>query len=101
MSTSTQRGLAKISDRMASIDQIELEILKEYDRSGTVDVADWVARYPEYRDQILEFWLWARPGAISSSSEETKPLGAIDAEVAEKSLRDAALAINLGAQWLK
>jgi hypothetical protein len=84
-----------------SIEQIELEILRELDRSGRVDIANWVERYPEYRDRILEFWLWAMPVVSNGRQGESGHTAEIDATVAEQSLRDAALAVNLGSQWLQ
>ncbi|MDP9201603.1 MAG: hypothetical protein M3P26_06680 [Gemmatimonadota bacterium] len=80
-------------------ERIKFELLSEYDRTGKLDITTWVNRYPAYRDEIIDFWLWAR-GTRVSPEERAGPFDSIDADITEESLRNACLAVNFGPQWL-
>lgn len=79
--------------------RIKFELLSEYDRAGSIDIASWVRRYPAYREEIIDFWLWAKD-TLSSAEDKVESFRAVDADVTEESLRNACLAVNLGSQWL-
>jgi hypothetical protein len=83
-----------------TIEQIKIALLSEYDHVGAVDLGAWVVRYPEHRDEIIDFWLWVK-GTPRVTEMEIGPFPATDTDVAEKALRDACLAVNLGRQWLE
>lgn len=83
-----------------AIEQIKIALLSEYDRLGKVDVAAWVGRYPELRDEIIDFWLWVT-GTPLGVEMETGPFEVMDGDVAEDAFRDACLSVNLGRQWLE
>jgi hypothetical protein len=83
-----------------SIDEAKAALLTEYERLGTVDVGVWVSRYPQYRDEIIDFWMWVM-GTPRGVELRGGPFLAEDMDVAEKALRDACLAVNLGPQWLE
>ena len=102
MSSSMVQGLPRypLDASMAdTADRIKFELLSEYDRTGNVDIARWVTRYPDYREEIIDFWLWAR-GTKPSGAEKVGPFDATDADITEESLRNAMLAVNFGRQWL-
>lgn len=80
-------------------ERIKFELLSEYDRTGKVDITIWVNRYPSHRDEIIDFWLWAR-GTRVSPEERAGPFDSVDADITEESLRNACLAVNFGPQWL-
>jgi len=82
-----------------TIDLVKFELLSEYDRTGKIDITVWVNRHPALRDEIIDFWLWAR-GTRASAEEKAGPFDASDADITEKTLRNALLAVNLGRQWL-
>jgi hypothetical protein len=90
-----------IKDSMEdAIEQIRIALLAEYDLVGSVDVAAWVARFPTYRDEIIDYWLWVR-GTPRSTEMMSGPFTAMDPDVAENAFKDACLAVNLGRQWLE
>jgi hypothetical protein len=94
-------GPEPIRDSMdSSIDEAKAELLAEYERLGTIDVGVWVTRYPQYRDEIIDFWMWVL-GTPRGVELKSGPFPAEDSDVAEKALRDACLAVNLGPQWLE
>ena len=80
-------------------ERIKFDLLFEYDRTGKVDITSWVNRYPSHRDEIIDFWLWAR-GTRVSPEERAGPFESVDADITEESLRNACLAVNFGPQWL-
>lgn len=87
------------SSMVDTVERIKFELLSEYDRTGKIDITAWVNRYPAHRDEIIDFWLWAR-GTRASAEEKLGPFDAVDADITERSLRNACLAVNLGPQWL-
>src|SRR5437773_10957832 len=94
-------GPEPIRDGMdRSIDEAKAALLTEYERLGTVDVGVWVSRYPQYRDEIIDFWMWVM-GTPRGVELKDGPFPAEDSDVAEKALRDACLAMNLEPQWLE
>jgi hypothetical protein len=98
--TIQERPEPSLDSSMAdTIDLVKFELLSEYDRTGKIDITVWVNRHPALRDEIIDFWLWAR-GTRASAEEKAGPFDAIDADITEKTLRNALLAVNLGRQWL-
>jgi hypothetical protein len=87
------------SSMVDTAERIKFELLSEYDRTGEIDIATWVNRYPAHRDEIIDFWLWAK-GTRASPQEKAGPFNAVDTDITEESLRNACLAVNLGPQWL-
>ncbi|HYT05452.1 MAG TPA: hypothetical protein VEM13_11295 [Gemmatimonadales bacterium] len=81
------------------IDRIKFELLNICERGATVDIASWVERFPEHREELLDFWLWARP---RGESDESPPPGSASlADIARDALQRACLAVSLGSEWLK
>lgn len=76
-----------------SIEQIELRLLAEYEAGHNVDIAEWVVRFPDYRDGLLDFWLWVRRTPRISDAADEYEVGAD--EVTHDVLRDACLAMSL------
>lgn len=85
---------------ISNIEQIELQMLAEYERSGALDVAAWTRRHPEHRDAILHYWLWLR-GTPSVEELTGAPPPVIEDDIAEDALEQATLAANLGSAWLE
>ena len=84
-------------------DLIRLQLISEYEHSGPVDIATWVRRYPNHREELLDFWMWLK-GTASSSDDEPNPVDPIDSAaiiVYEAAVKDACLAVTFGGQWLK
>lgn len=44
----------------SQIDTIKDEMLTEFEQRGALDLAAWITRYPELRDELLDFafWVW-------------------------------------------
>ena len=98
--TTQERPEPLLDSSMAdTVELIKFELLAEYDRTGKIDITAWVNRNPAFRDEIIDFWLWAR-GTRASPEEKSGPFDATDADITEKSLKNALLAVNLGRQWL-
>lgn len=90
-------------DMPETLDSVKLDLLSEYDRSGEIDIGEWVSRHPVYRADLLDFWMWVK-GTRESCAEKanpTEPISAAEVEAYEKSLRDVCLAVTFGIQWLK
>jgi hypothetical protein len=81
------------------LDRIRLELLAEYEREGTVDIAEWVSKHTEYREELLDYWIWVRGTTRLDEIGEPPPAPADD--VAETALRRAIEAIALGSSWLE
>lgn len=80
------------------LDRIRFELLGEYEREGSVDIAEWVSKHSEYREELLDYWMWVR--GTTRLSEIDKPPPAPADDVAEAALRRAIEAIALGSSWL-
>lgn len=87
------------NDPASRLDRVKFELLAEYEAKGEVDLASWFGRYPEFKDDIIDFWLFAKGTPRSEYPDSDLP-SARDIAVAERALRDACLAVNLGDQWL-
>jgi hypothetical protein len=85
---------------MDPLDQIKFELLKEFEKMGNADIAEWVLKYPSYREELLEFWLWAKDLGTDLTDTDEAP-AVIRPDVLEQSIQNACLAVNLGAQWLE
>lgn len=81
------------------LDQIRWKLLGEYEREGTVDIAAWVSRHPEYRNELLDYWIWVR-GTTRLADIEASPAPPHD-DIAETALRRAIDALALGSGWLE
>jgi len=81
------------------IDRIKFELLTADEQGTTVDIATWVERFPEHREELLDFWLWARSrsNADVSPPPESLKLG----DLARSALQRVCLAVSLGSEWLK
>lgn len=98
--TTQDRAEPTLDSSMAdTAERIKFELLSEYARTGKIDITTWVSRYPSHRDEIIDFWLWAR-GTRVSPEERAGPFDSVDADITEESLRNACLAVNFGHQWL-
>jgi hypothetical protein len=86
-----------------TLDLIKLDLLSEYERSGRIEIADWVSRHPAHREELLDFWMWVKGTRATSADllDDIELIDSSDVEVYEKSLTDACLAVTFGAQWLK
>lgn len=80
------------------IDRIKFELLSACASGMSVDIASWVARFPEYRDELLDFWLWAR-GIDQGDPDPPEGPSNLPSLMAT-ALRRACLAVSLGAEWL-
>jgi hypothetical protein len=88
-----------------TLDRLKLDLVSAYARGANVDIADWVRRYPIYRDEILDFWVWLK-GMPRSTESDSEPEGGHHLEPSEsyvygRLLRDSCLAVTFGAEWLK
>lgn len=87
-----------------TLDRLKLDLVSEYERSGRVDIAEWVRRHPAHRDELLDFWMFLSGTPRSpESSPEPDPLPRLErseAEIYEQTLKDACLAVTFGPSWL-
>jgi hypothetical protein len=84
----------------SSIEEGKAALLMEYERLGTVDLGAWIGRYPQHRDELIDFWMWVK-GTPREAEMNVGPFPATDSDVVEGAFRDACLAVNLGRQWLE
>jgi hypothetical protein len=81
------------------IEQIKCELLERYEAGSVVDIFDWVSRYPQCREELLDFWVWlAGTPLLSEIETETRPEERD--QIAVDAVRQACLAISFGPQWL-
>lgn len=85
---------------ISNVEQIELQMLEEYERSGTIDIVEWTERYPEHRAAILRYWLWLKGTPTVDELLSDGPPVVAD-EVANEALHEATLAATLGGAWLE
>lgn len=82
------------------VERIKQDLMATYEDGRPIDIADWVTRYPDYRDEILSFWMWLsgtpRLHEIQATSRP-EPNDRISGEA----IRQACLAVSFGPQWLK
>lgn len=85
---------------ISNIEQIELRMLAEYEREGTLDIAEWTTRYPDLRDEILEYWVWLR-GTPHLTDIEAGPAPEVKDGAGEEAMKQATIAVALGRVWLQ
>lgn len=81
------------------IEGIKIDLLSATERGDSVDIGEWVRRFPEHREAILDFWLWAQ--LTNSLTVEDLPDIASLPSVHKEALHRACLAASLGADWLR
>lgn len=82
------------------LETIKFELLTACE-NGAIDIAEWVQRFPEHRNELLDFWLWARPRAEHAGAGPNDTSSPQIAAVREESLHRACLAVSLGSEWLR
>jgi len=82
------------------VERIKQEMVTAYEDLAPIDIADWVARYPVHRDEILSFWVWLS-GTPRLQEIHEPPRSEPNDRIADEAIRQACLAVSLGHQWLK
>ena len=86
---------------MDNIDQVKGRLLDEFESGRAPDIADYVRRFPEYRQELLDFWV------VLASSDRLSDVEREDADRSpltdreEEIVRDLCLAVSLGPAWLE
>ena len=44
----------------AILERARHELLVEYERGAKIDISEWVTRYPDLRDDLLDYWIFLR-----------------------------------------
>lgn len=97
----TQSELTSCREGMAeTLDLIRLELLSQYERSGQINIGEWVSRYPAHRSELIDFWMWLKE-APSADNDVAEILDHSDIEVNEEAVQNICLAVTLGREWLK
>jgi len=81
------------------IDRVKFDLLSAYKRTGAIDIASWVERFPQFREELLDFWVWIDHSEPERSEQPRLPIQRLRS-VAENSLQRACLAVALGPEWL-
>lgn len=81
------------------IDRIKFALLGAYAHAGSLDIGSWVERFPEHRNELLDFWLWARNRGHDRETESPMLRPNNHRRLAEEALQRACLAVSLGRQW--
>jgi len=79
---------------------IKFELLTACE-TGTVDIDQWIQKFPEHRNELLDFWLWARPRAEIDRAGPTDMSPRSIASIRDESLHRACIAVSLGSEWLR
>jgi len=77
----------------------KLALLDLYERGVSVNIAEWVGRHPQHRDELLDYWMW-----LSSTTRltDTQRIAVAPGErIAEETLQRACMSVSLGYQWLE
>ena len=82
------------------LETIKFELLTACE-TGAIDISEWVQRFPEHRDELLDFWLWARPRAEHDQAGPSEISSPSIGAMREESLHRACLAVSLGSEWLR
>lgn len=85
-----------------TLEVIKIDLVSEYERLGKINIGEWLRRHPGHRNELLDFWvcLKAAHGSSIQESEATRPIESSEIQIYEQSIRDACLAVTLGAEWL-
>jgi hypothetical protein len=78
--------------------KVRRDLLAHYERGVAIDISQWVARYPELRDDLLSYWVLLR--GTRRIEPEQKTTAVHDRGIAEQGLRQAVEALALGRSWL-
>jgi len=82
------------------IDKVKFELLMSaLEPNSTVDIGSWVERFPEHREELLDFWLWARPR--NDPGDGIPPRSVDVSATSHDALQRACLAVSLGPEWLR
>src|SRR5688500_3881131 len=81
-------------------DRVKFDLLTEFRQLGRVDIGDWIERYPQLRDELLDLWIWLDDDPLEGKEDLFDQLGQLR-QVANESLDRACLATSLGSEWLK
>jgi hypothetical protein len=75
------------------------ELLMEYERGAQIDIARWISRFPDCKDDLLSYWMLLRstPRLQANAKKLVPPRD----DVAHQALRRAVEAISLGRGWLE
>lgn len=88
-----------------SVEFVKLEMVIAQRTTGTLDIVDWTSRYPEFREDLLEYWtmlLGTDDGVAPAEAAHTAvPLTPVDLAIYSDAARDACLAVTFGAGMLR
>jgi len=88
-----------VSSMPDDIERIKQELLERYESGAPIDIAAWTARFPVYRDELLDYWIWLS-GTPRLSEIDKAEMTDPDDRVAEEAIRQACLAVSFGPRWL-
>ena len=80
------------------LERIRLALLEEHERTGKMDIAEWAKRFPEHRNELLDYWIWLRGTTPLNRIADTAEPPCDD--VASRALQRAMEAVALGSAWL-
>ncbi len=88
----------------SSIEVVKLEMVAAQRTAGNVDIIDWVGRYPQFREELLEFWSWLvgtdDGTAAPETAEASVALSPEDLASYTDAVRDACLAVSFGREMI-
>lgn len=88
-----------VSSMSGEIERIKLELLEEYEGGSLIDIGAWTVKFPVYREELVDYWMWLRGTPRLSEVDPKQGLSTGDS-VAREAVRQACLAVSFGSHWL-
>ncbi len=93
--------MIKIELPMADVDAVLNQLLQEFESGVDPKIESYVRRYPEHRDELLDFWVVLSSSPRLTEEELAKPLRDTLTDIERDSIRDLLLAASLGPELLE
>ena len=92
--------MIEVRPRMADVDAVFDELVEAFEAGDNPAIESYVTRYPEHRDELLDFWIVLSSSERLDESVLDRPERDRLSEIERESIRDLLLAASLGPEML-
>ena len=86
---------------MTDVDGVLDQLVEEFESGADLDIASYVRRYPEHREELLDFWVVLSTSPRLTDEEIAEPVRDTLSDIERDSIRDLLLAASLGPELLE
>ena len=86
---------------MTDVDGVLDQLVEEFESGADPDIASYVRRYPEHREELLDFWVVLSTSPHLTDEEIAEPVRDTLSDIERDSIRDLLLAASLGPELLE